>query len=162
MKKTFKQMTAWLLVVAMLASFLPIMPIAAEEETGQLVNRDAFGIAIKGELTAEELEYWRAKNPYGTEEWFPLFTVNELFYVEGHDDGRYWRARDYDGEKMTTVRGSGTLIGSKNEGNGSGFNMMDTSPIDLYGTGSKEYVATVAYWHGGDKLELFVTDKNGA
>ena len=161
MKKTFKQMTAWLLVVAMLASFLPIMPIAAEEETGQLVNRDAFGIAIKGELTAEELEYWRAKNPYGTEEWFPLFTVNELFYVEGHDDGRYWRARDYDGEKMTTVRGSGTLIGSKNEGNGSGFNMMDTSPIDLYGTGSKEYVATVAYWHGGDKLELFVTDKNG-
>lgn len=159
MKKTFKQMTAWLLVMAMLTSFLPVIPIAAAEE--QLVTRDVFGVAIEGELTAEEKEYYKTNNPYGTEEWFPLFTANELFYVEGHSGGRYWRARDYDGETMTQVRDSGTLIGSKSEGNGRGFTMMDTAPIDLYGTGSKEYVATVAYWYGGSKLELFVTDKNG-
>ncbi len=161
MKKTFKQTLSWILVMAMLFSFVPVIPVAAEEGDGTpTVNRDPFGIIIEGDLTAEEVKNYKKNNPYGTEEWFPLFTVSELYYVEGHEDGRYFRSRDYDG-KMTAVRDSGTLIGTKNEGNGSGFSMMDTSPIDLYGTGSKEYVATVGYWHGGDKLELFVTNKNG-
>ena len=159
MKKTFKQTMSWILVMAMLFSFVPVIPITAAEENTPAVTRDAFGIIIEGDLSAEEVEYYKKNNPYGTEEWFPLFTANELYYVEGHENGRYFRSYDYDGT-MGKVR-DGERIGGKNEGNGSGFTMMDPSPIDLYGTGSKEYVATVAYWYGGSKLELFVTDKNG-
>ncbi|MBQ8552031.1 MAG: S-layer homology domain-containing protein [Clostridia bacterium] len=163
MKKRFHKLTAMLLSLALTLSSAAAIPIAAAE-TGAgtpTVTRDAFGIMIEGDLTAEQVAQFKADNPYGTQEWFPLFTANELYYVEGHEDGRYFRSRDYDGVTMGTVRGTGELIGSKDEGNDDGFSMMDTSPIDLNGTGSKEYVATVAYWQGGDKLELFVTDKNG-
>ncbi|MDY5497137.1 MAG: fibronectin type III domain-containing protein [Anaerobutyricum sp.] len=158
-----KRVLSIFLVFCLVLPFVPkfTLPTKAAE------NRDAFG--IKRDETIDEKKE-KANNPYGTENWFNLFTVSELFVAQGNSDGRRWDTWNYNRDKSgsnnqtpgsISAINKGTNIGSKSEGNNKGFTLMDTAACDAKKEGQKRYVAVLGYWKEKHILQLFLSDQYG-
>ncbi|MEG2679951.1 MAG: hypothetical protein RR949_08400, partial [Oscillospiraceae bacterium] len=152
----------------MLFGLLPASALAADPTASSgaaSAGSDAFGIATKGDLNEEEKKAEAKSNPYGTENWFNLFPVSELHIAKGDSSGRTFDTRNYNTAGEAGLIGeafSGTSDGHKNENQGNdGFRMMDTAGCDALGEGQKRYIATIAFWEGGDTIQLFLADKDG-
>ena len=156
-----KKIISLLLALCMLLGMMPAVTLPARA-AGSGSSTDAFGITTQGDLTAAEKTAEAKNNPYGTENWFNLFPVSELYVAQGDSGGRSYRSYNYSGSM--DVATSGQNIGSKYESNSDeGFRMMDTAACDALGEGQGRYVATVAYWENDDNdtIQLFLSDQNG-
>ena len=125
---------------------------------------DAFGIKMDDSTFNKEAE--KKNNPYGTEEWFPLSTITELYVAKGNNSTRYYNTYDYNGNSMGDTGTIGNAFDAdsvvgKNEGNKDGFHFMDTAGCDLYGEGQKRFTVSVGYRIDKRVMELFLTDVCG-
>lgn len=168
-----RRLISIILSICMIASLLPAMgsitvDAAGSSEAGNAstlsgdTTKDDFGITL--DYSSFDKEKAKKENPYGTEGWFPLYTVSELYVARGHSDGRGWHTYNYNnGEKIGSI-GNATSAYSKygyDEGNKDGYRMVDTAGVDAAGDGQKRYVANLAY-KKGNGMELFLTDKSGS
>ena len=125
---------------------------------------DAFGIKMDDSTFNKEAE--KKNNPYGTEEWFPLSTITELYVAKGNNSTRYYNTYDYNGNSMGDTGTIGNAFDAdsvvgKNEGNKDGFHFMDTAGCDIYGEGQKRFTVSVGYRIDKRVMELFLTDVCG-
>ena len=155
-----RRLISIILSICMIASLLPAMAsitvdAASSSEAGNASTlsgdtaKDDFGITL--DYSSFDKEKAKKENPYGTEGWFPLYTVSELYVARGHSDGRGWHTYNYNnGEKIGSI-GSATSAYSTygyDEGNKNGYRMVDTAGVDAAGDGQKRYVANLAYQKG--------------
>ena len=174
MKKTAKRLLSMALVLVMVLSLVPAsaFPALAAEDEGS-GTKDALGITM-AEWTAAEKAEAEANLPFGTGygTWTTLFEKNELFFSMGYDNATHLTGIFDWNEKSTATGTLGDIPDSAIGGNIVGFSQgkltsltenfkaVATAPIDLYGTGRKEYVANLALNAGGNTLYLYVTDSN--
>ena len=162
------------LALVMVLSLLPataLPALAAENESSG--TKDAFGITMS-EWTAAEKAEAEANLPFGTGygSWTTLLEKSELFFSMGYDnETRLTGMFDWN-EKSTATGTLGDIPDSAIGGNIIGFSQgkltsltenfkaVATAPMDLYGTGRKEYVANLALNADGNTLYLYVTDSN--
>lgn len=174
MKKTVKRLLSMTLALVMVLSLLPVsaLLVLAEENEGS-GTKDAFGITMS-EWTAAERAEAEANLPFGTGygSWTTLLEKSELFFSMGYDNTTRLTGM-FDWNETSTATGTlgdipDSAIGSNIIGFSQGkltsltenFKAVATAPIDLYGTGRKEYVANLALNAGGNTLYLYVTDSN--
>lgn len=174
MKKTAKRLLSMALALAMVLSLLPVsaLPVLAEENESSS-TKDAFGITMS-EWTAAEKAEAEANLPFGTGygSWTTLLEKSELFFSMGYDNTTRLTGMFDWNEKVTETGTLGDIPDSAIGGNIIGFSQgkltsltenykaVATAPIDLYGTGRKEYVANLALNGDGNTLYLYVTDSS--
>ena len=141
---------------------------AFKYDKAEAAETDAFGIKMEDtNLSAEEKNEIKANNPYGTEGWFPLSTITELYVARGNNSTRYFHTYDYNGNTMGDTGSIGNVFDTaessvgKSEGNKDGFHFMDTAGCDIYGEGQKRYTVSVGYRIDSRVMELFLTDVCG-
>ena len=113
-------------------------------------ERDAFGIPMNDSFDEDEA---KANNPYGTDDWFPLSTITELYVARGNNSNRYFNTYDYNGKNMGDTGSIGNVFDKdkiknsywKSEGNKDGYHFMDTAGCDIYGEGQKRFTVSVGY-----------------
>ena len=174
MKKTAKRLLSMALVLAMVLSLLPVSAVPARAAEGEdSGSKDAFGITMS-EWTAAEKAEAEANLPFGTGygSWTTLLEKSELFFSMGYDNKTRLTGMFDWNEKSTATGTLGDIPDSAIGGNIIGFSQgkltsltenfkaVATAPMDLYGTGRKEYVANLALNAAGNTLYLYVTDSN--
>ena len=170
MKKCFfRRALAGLLSFCLLASGLPALNLnlSASAEDGSGSTVDAFGISMHT-FTEAERAAAEQSTPYGVGYGTKtsLLTKNELFLSEGWDEGtRHTENFDLNGEGASGtaltegIRGIDT---SSMDTSSENYRFVETTAMDLNGTGKKEYVAHLGYNRSQGRLELYVTDANNS
>ncbi|MEI3340371.1 MAG: VCBS repeat-containing protein [Eubacterium sp.] len=148
------------MVVSTFSAFSYDKAGAAETKTAET---DAFGINMDSTFDKNKE---KANNPYGTEGWFPLSTISELYVARGNNSNRYFNTYDYNGTNMGDTGSIGNVFSAKSsqgkeEGNKDGYHFMDTAGCDVYGEGQKKYTVTAGYRINGRVMDLFLTDASG-
>ena len=133
-------------------------------DKAEAAETDPFGINMNSEFDKDKE---KANNPYGTEGWFPLSTISELYVARGNNSTRYFNTYDYNGNNMGDTGSVGNVFNTakrsqgKDEGNKDGYHFMDTAGCDVYGEGQKKYTVSVGYRINGRVMDLFLTDASG-
>ncbi|MCI6567546.1 MAG: S-layer homology domain-containing protein [Dysosmobacter sp.] len=174
MKKTAKKLLSMALAFVMVLSLLPAMSVTAlaedEDDSG---TKDAFGISMT-EWTQAEKQQAESELPFGTGygTWTTLLEKNELYFTMGYD-GVSTLTGTFDWNEKTTETGTpddipdsaigGHVINLSQDdltGYMTGYKAATSAPVDIYGTGKKEYVAHLVLTHDASKMYLFMTDSN--
>ena len=118
-------------------------------DKAEAAEADPFGIRMDSEFDENEE---KANNPYGTEGWFPLSTISELYVAKGNNEDRYFNYYDYNGTNMGDTGSVGNVFNTAKssskeikENNKNGYHFMDTAGCDVYGEGQKKYTVSVGY-----------------
>ncbi|MDY5498344.1 MAG: fibronectin type III domain-containing protein, partial [Anaerobutyricum sp.] len=160
-----KKVLSFFLILCLVFPMVSALKYDKAEAAG---TEDAFGIKMDDSTFNKEAE--KKNNPYGTEEWFPLSTISELYVARGNNSTRYFNTYDYNGTNMGDTGSIGNVFGTKsnpvssvgkNEGNKDGFHFMDTAGCDIYGEGQKRFAVSVGYRIDTKVMELFLTDVCG-
>ena len=88
-----KKIISFLLILCLV---LPMVS-AFKYDKAEAAEADPFGIRMDSEFDENEE---KANNPYGTEGWFPLSTISELYVAKGNNENRYFNYYDYNGTNM--------------------------------------------------------------
>ena len=176
MKKTAKKLLSMALAFVMVLSLLPAMSVTAladEEGEDASGTKDAFGITMS-DWTQTEKEQAESELPFGTGygTWTTLLEKNELYFTMGYD-GVSTLTGTFDWNEKTTETGTlgdipdsaigGHVINLSQDdltGYMTGYKAATSAPVDIYGTGKKEYVAHLVLTHDASKMYLFMTDSN--
>ena len=158
--KLKKMLCFFLVLCLMIPSISTFVYNKAEAE-----ETDAFGIHMDNSFDEDEA---RENNPYGTEGWFPLSTITELYVAKGNNENRYFNYYDYNGTDMGDTGSIGDVFNTAKssskeikEDNHNGYHFMDTAGCDVYGEGQKKYTVSVGYKINGRIMEMFLTDASG-
>ena len=76
-------------------------------DKAEAAEADPFGIRMDSEFDENEE---KANNPYGTEGWFPLSTISELYVAKGNNEDRYFNYYDYNGTNMGDTGSVGNVF----------------------------------------------------
>ena len=166
MKRT-KRLLAWVLTLALLTGLLPNMGSwlpAAKAADDEDANVDAFGIKME-EWTEDQAQAAVNNSPFGggLNSTTSVMTFAEVFISAGRDNNAR-AAQTYDWTGENVVQNVLEFDGDDDlTYRSSSYKFVETAPMDMKGSGKDEYVVNLGYTGGGagNRLELFVTDKDG-